>query len=917
MGLRGLQMEETESSATQTESDDDFEISYVMEPFERLNPNQWLISATSSPTTTSPTTSSHSFNVTLQDGAMFGNSSLRLDFSSSTARRIQVGVLQPETPHTCREATYMSLWYKQLTPMANNTQVRLILVDDNGDPTQFNRSTYPNHNATRSWESYYVSIPLSTSVNETDWQQLQVTFDQFQPLHARGNGVFDLHRLRGWKIEISQANSTTTSTKRSTLLVDHLACVGGPAMMGAGLTSFPSWEQAIDSGAWDEIWYQSPMAENQSHVALDYTNGALSLDYTVEMVESWGGFLSLDNMAVGPAYYNLSQANTLSLGYKVRQPASVPGRTHLRVMLADASDVHVCAHTHHCNDQTEDWEWWYSFHYVLDEVADAFGEIHMPLRGGTNSSAPFWLTGWSGGIGNRQFDKEYIKGFNIEISMDSQGELGSTVNGSIDLYNLTAYHQDQSTAQQQQQMAVRETDISFHYTSQFQKKEFQSSQCEATCAADPDCRYGFFMGAQCYMASYLEATDIGIPNTLTLQQDLTTFWIDDATKRGDFCDLCDCQPFNRTIDCRDRNLVILPKTFQEEWTPLSLDLRNNSNLVFIGKGSLEAVASSLQEIWLPAEMRHISYQALQQLPQLTAIHTQADQLATAISSDEQGKGAAAFGDICCSVGEHLPLAEPSGGLSFCNMKVKHPGDDATYYPFVEFPDGAVQSEVRPSSPFMAEAAESPEKCAEYCAISKECNFFGFDGRFKNAELLCYLFETMGSGPQKICCEEDHFGDEDGTIPGWTSGLPPRTRHTMDNAKVLIEPQAISIETSYEGYGEASFDLQLGSRPHRGAVWIEPQLASSTPMEVTFDPPRVVLYDANSTVRVKVTVAAADMLGTGSTSFVVQNKISSCDSAFVEYADDSTATRETTIFVDIVIPVLVERETETSGCYLDN
>jgi hypothetical protein len=435
------------------------------------------------------------------------------------------------------------------------------------------------------------------------------------------------------------------------------------------------------------------------------------------------------------------------------------------------------------------------------------------------------------------------------------------------------------------------------------RKEFLASKCCEVCEADPECLYAISNGQDCFIGSHIQPESVKLLNTVRDQSTFEAYWMDDGTKRGDFCSLCECRA-DRTIDCRGRDLSIVPKIFSppsSAWTPRVLDLRNNPRLFLLGSGSLGFIADTLEELWLPINMRHIALESVNGVPNLQAVHFEEEEikidgmeawkhnLANAISDSLDG-----FGDVCCGRGSHVDLSFPKNGLTFCDMQVKTPGVDATYQPFIQYIDATMSETLRPSSLFMAEAAESAKKCAQYCEISGECKFFSYDGRKENAEHVCYLLETNGTRAEEVCCHENHYADEAGTQPGWISGWPPQTRHELGNAKVLISPSQNLVVKAENGY-ETQFSLSLGSTPLRGAVWIEPNLASSTGnLDISFSPPRVVLYEANMSVTVTVSVLnAEDTAGT----LVINNIIESCDVAFTPRVSNT----EGTVYVDVQAP----------------
>jgi hypothetical protein len=78
------------------------------------------------------------------------------------------------------------------------------------------------------------------------------------------------------------------------------------------------------------------------------------------------------------------------------------------------------------------------------------------------------------------------------------------------------------------------------------------------------------------------------------------------------------------------------------------------------------------------------------------------------------------------------------------MQVDKVGADSVYEPFVHYTPYDTLQELTQSSSFMSEAADSPEKCAEYCTITPECRFFLFDGRLLEAENTCRLLRSQGT-----------------------------------------------------------------------------------------------------------------------------------------------------------------------------
>ena len=129
-----------------------------------------------------------------------------------------------------------------------------------------------------------------------------------------------------------------------------------------------------------------------------------------------------------------------------------------------------------------------------------------------------------------------------------------------------------------------------------------------------------------------------------------------------------------------------------------------------------------------------------------------------------------------------------------------------------------------------------------------------------------------------------------------SGSVARTRHLVNNATVFASPRRLLAEarTSYR----TKYSVQLGCLPTRGAVWVEPSMASATAgFEVTFNPKRAVLYDNETSVEVEVHVTWSGSVGT-ETTLTIQNTIESCDRAFL--ATDQFP-EENTVYLEVRFP----------------
>ena len=123
-------------------------------------------------------------------------------------------------------------------------------------------------------------------------------------------------------------------------------------------------------------------------------------------------------------------------------------------------------------------------------------------------------------------------------------------------------------------------------------------------------------------------------------------------------------------------------------------------------------------------------------------------------------------------------------------------------------------------------------------------------RITNAEKKCSLLGERGDREYK-CCAPLAFADANQTIPGRVSGYPLRTSAVIDNAQLL--------QTSLKGVANEAndfvvrYEINLGTTPMRGAVWVDVSLASETCLDVQVDPPRVALYDNSAISNVCIIV----------------------------------------------------------------
>ena len=180
-------------------------------------------------------------------------------------------------------------------------------------------------------------------------------------------------------------------------------------------------------------WAGDGHGQNASLVIVDMTDptegGYLSMSYTVEQEQAWGGQVSMARSI--PA--DLVQASGrlqsidctggshLSFRARVSTPQSNPGRVQLRILLYDSSE---------CATQclvAANVEVYYAFFDILSS-ASGWTTHTAELVGGASLSGwgNFAQTGWSGGMGNGALDAAHISQWVLQLSINGlSGSEGS------------------------------------------------------------------------------------------------------------------------------------------------------------------------------------------------------------------------------------------------------------------------------------------------------------------------------------------------------------------------------------------------------------------------------------------------------------------------------------------------------------
>lgn len=606
-----------------------FQIQYVLEAFDEIHPH-WFINDNDS----NDAAAANSLQLSTQTARVeSGTAALQVDFtvrgndvvvedSSKTINSPLWGwiLTAKDNPrsstledavsapvHNCHAADYLSLWI-QYSSTTTTTPPTTTITDGDSRPamvvTLYGECQESEQHDTNlhcamvdgQWVVPFVSITTLRNSPLDEWVEIQMEPSSFVTTTTNtAPSALDWRRIRGWSLGLqarkTTVNATTSPIHSGTFFVDQLACVGNGTLWGASFFTSGGRNQSVAEGSLKETFYNSDISANETQVA--FTNqGELQVDYVVQQVETWGGFVQFD--FVFPGYYNLTGASDVAIDVRVTQPSSRPRRAIFRYLLSDAS---------HCTDQEtpgctkeeveqEQWERHYSFNPVLDANDPArTHRLVIPLQSSEAPGDSFWLTGWSGGRGNGALDLAHIKGFTLEFVLDSQLDFGDVARGSVVLSNMQVLKQPQDTlakdctdldpdgncvSPRYEGISVGEPLLHVdEFSPLLTRIEFIGNRCRQVCEIDPSCNYALSNGRDCFIASALPPEILKLKTTKAQFRDVTTYWVDDIAKRGDFCEKCTCLESSRTIDCRGANLTIVPKSFSPPWAPTTLDLRDN------------------------------------------------------------------------------------------------------------------------------------------------------------------------------------------------------------------------------------------------------------------------------------------------------------------------------------------------------
>lgn len=231
---------------------------------------------------------------------------------------------------------------------------------------------------------------------------------------------------------------------RSMRVAPHLLFAVASCVSGVNLVIEP-FDQSVDSLEVRDSTTRSSEGGYgpSSTVELSNQQDYLSVDYAVEVAQTWGGQVGFaPNVSTPwPAQpFDCSGGSRLSFLARTTKPQSLPGRAHLRVILYDTD-----ACSPRCDGETS--EWHYGFFFNVLGGGSSWTEYSARLcsetgKGGASDPCPpgdgFVRPKWAPGeTADGKLDAGDIGMWSIQISIDGEGSIGDISAGAFDIANLS------------------------------------------------------------------------------------------------------------------------------------------------------------------------------------------------------------------------------------------------------------------------------------------------------------------------------------------------------------------------------------------------------------------------------------------------------------------------------------------------
>ena len=643
-------------------------VSYVLESFDRIH-SDWLVGASGEEV---------DYNITLAQGGGV-EVEYKVGKTATWGGNMYIAAVVPDDrSHNCHGASHVRLRLKIVESKSEtaNAHFRVVIFDDSHCGVDENGVWCPD-----GLENYYSFHHILSNVGD-DWVDLDIPLEgsgeQGEPfwrtgwVGSVGNDELDSDRLSGFRLEWVVGAQAITAVE-GTMMLDRLECIGGGDLFGAAFFSANDERNETFVDALQEsFWYLvEPVDEEEASVELGDGTLTAFVNATSPVV--------LQHVAAYRGFYDLSRAAGISLDFEIDDAQPGTSQPSITISLYDGRACVDCDMYPASNQFME-------YQVTIDTSQEPFGN---------------WSASWED-FTPVPMDLGVIKGFQIQVSTEEDATT------TVHLHNLGVLTSNDVISGDDsivEYSCTPEPLLYLHTGGVDLTHRNTFRQCCEACENDPDCHFATMFGEHCGL----------LPSVTPFHIDLiSTGWERSEREssvchagRGNFCDKCKCDNSTRSIDCRGRELVTVPSEWSESWMPTSLDLRGNQDLVIVPSDAFDAIAVDLQQLYLPKELRYLAEKSLDRLPPEATVEMEIGHYWGITNAILHPDGL--FSETCCSRGS------TKFGFTFCEMEITQPGSDSFHDPFL-FPEGgpSVIERLKPSSFMFGEAAESLDKCAEYC-----------------------------------------------------------------------------------------------------------------------------------------------------------------------------------------------------------
>ena len=349
--------------------------------------------------------------------------------------------------------------------------------------------------------------------------------------------------------------------------------------------------------------------------------------------------------------------------------------------------------------------------------------------------------------------------------------------------------------------------------------------------------------------------------------------------------------------CTESSFIPCPKVPIIDWpAATSLDLRSNPDIRFIAAEMLSNLPL-LQELDLrDTGVQFVSTQLAATLPMLRLLEVNLAHVENLAAGewDNIEYDALSFGDVCCERNDTGLTTSSGTAIYSCTVNTVEGCNGCVFEEGITYVHATpITTPIREAVERRCDATSSALRCGEECAATAGCTHFVWDGRgargISSSDVECRLLDSSDGRQAEV---------------GITSGYTSAYRAVLDGALPRFHlASAPLVANEANGY-TVSYGVSMGTRPMRGAIWLDFSLAGASDKGVgaVFTPAHLVFYADSWNVTQNVIVTLVNLSATSASALPLLDVIHTpraCDTAFLEHPD---LQRLINVAIEIVLPL---------------